>query len=221
MKKIGKVQLFLMILGASFFYLFILSRLMGWINYYSISTSSNEPTLMVSKHIISSNLVSPKHNEMICFAHDNMTWIFRLVAKSGDKILMKQGLVYVNGKNIDSLLNLKHAYKVPNIVGGLIKREELAGNDEVIDFGNDTLYTFLPDKVVHSKKLPAVLTVHTEKLHKSFPETWNYDNFGELIVPANHFFVLGDNRHNAMDSRIIGFISEEAYQGSVIKILPF
>ncbi|MGK7376779.1 signal peptidase I [Planococcus sp. 1R117A] len=40
-------------------------------------------------------------------------------------------------------------------------------------------------------------------------------DFGEFIVPGDCYFVLGDNRLNSVDSRIIGFILEEAVIGEV------
>ncbi len=41
-------------------------------------------------------------------------------------------------------------------------------------------------------------------------------NWGPLVVPAAHFFTLGDNRDNSLDSRYWGFVPDSLMRGSPI-----
>ena len=45
---------------------------------------------------------------------------------------------------------------------------------------------------------------------------YNRDNFGPIRIPQNSYFVLGDNRHDAYDSRYIGFIPADRVVCTVI-----
>ena len=40
------------------------------------------------------------------------------------------------------------------------------------------------------------------------------DTWGPLVVPPRHFFVLGDNRDNSLDSRYWGFVPDTLVRGS-------
>lgn len=44
-------------------------------------------------------------------------------------------------------------------------------------------------------------------------------SFGPVTVPAGQYFLLGDNRDNANDSRFRGFVSEEQIKGRLIHVL--
>lgn len=44
------------------------------------------------------------------------------------------------------------------------------------------------------------------------------ENFGPVVVPKDSLFVLGDNRHNSMDSRIFGFVDLTKVKGKALYI---
>jgi len=62
-------------------------------------------------------------------------------------------------------------------------------------------------------------------------DTWGYyessgqtkslrelENFGPAVVPEYSLFVLGDNRHNSMDSRLFGFVHFSKVKGKALYI---
>lgn len=56
--------------------------------------------------------------------------------------------------------------------------------------------------------------------HKIFtfknPFEDNIKTSSEIIIPANSYYLIGDNRDNAMDSRYIGLINKEEIKGKVV-----
>lgn len=63
------------------------------------------------------------------------------------------------------------------------------------------------------------ITVNGEKLEESYIKgrTFESSEFSyPLTIPENKLFVLGDNRENSLDSRILGLIDYERIKGKVV-----
>jgi signal peptidase I len=48
------------------------------------------------------------------------------------------------------------------------------------------------------------------------PAQPNHDNWGPLVVPSDHLFMMGDNRYNSKDSRYWGFVPRKNVRGRPI-----
>lgn len=57
------------------------------------------------------------------------------------------------------------------------------------------------------------LYINGKKIKEDYSHTetadFNIKDLGSITVPKNHYFILGDNRINSVDSRLLGFIKKE------------
>lgn len=170
---------------------------------FSIPSGSMIPTLLVgdylfvskasygySKHSLPLSVplikgrifyTEPKRGDVIVFKlpSDNRTdYIKRLIGLPGDRIQMKAGRLYINGEMVER-----------TFVERFVQRDS-TGAAVRYDKYTETL----PNGVRHT-----IL-----EMSDDMP----YDNTSEFVVPEDHFFMMGDNRDNSMDSRVlkIGFV---------------
>lgn len=143
-------------------------------------------TPVVPKRIFYS---SPKRGDVIVFKTptDNKTdYIKRLIGLPGDTIKMVENEIFLNGKKIE--------------------RKKL--NDEIY---SDTFNR-------QSKVMRYMETLPSGKSYEVFEMNndvtiYDTNNFRELVVPDNQFYVIGDNRDNSQDSRFIGGIPKDNLVG--------
>lgn len=181
--------------------------------------------------MVVSNLVAPTSGDFIVFLHTleavnegkETIWVMRLCGLEGDTIQIIDGVCFRNGIDFDAHRNLSlehhltfeqykayfHLQAVPTEHSGRVIREgwkQAYFTREVSDsLGIAEQEFILPDSLLQPYD------------NMYFPD-WNQDQFGPYVVPEGHYFVLGDNRHAAADSRYIGPIPIEKFQGTIIGV---
>ncbi len=129
--------------------------------------------------------MQPERGDIAVFKQpiDNRTdFIKRVIGLPGDTVQMKGGVLYLNDK------------AVPRVrVDDFIQRDA-AGNVHRIPQYRETL----PNGVSY---------ITLDRMRDSV-----WDNTGLYIVPAGHYFMMGDNRDNSSDSRVpdaVGYVPFE------------
>jgi signal peptidase I len=117
-------------------------------------------------------------------------FVKRVVGLPGDRIQMKQGLLYINDTSVTR-------ERLPDFVGA-----ELCGAGSAANVKR--WHETLPNGASY-ESLDCV-------------DNGYYDNTNVYTVPEGHFFVLGDNRDNSTDSRVLsamGYVPFENLIGRV------
>lgn len=140
----------------------------------------------------------PDYGDVVVFRPNykpNMHFVKRLIGKPGDRIRIQQNVLYVNDKPA-----------VLKKTGNFFQ-----DHTEIAKYNNFAEY---------SEALPSGLT-HNILLSQNLDLQRIYDKTQEYIVPPDHFFMLGDNRHGSKDSRFaeIGFIHRNQIVGKVQMVI--
>lgn len=106
-----------LLVGSCIVTVFIIAKLLGVLQYALLPTGGNEPTIKRGGWVFLSNILPYDQYKMIAYEQKNPdyesgTYVQRLVGLQGDKIEIKNGLLYVNGKSVDDRFVLKRAYKI-------------------------------------------------------------------------------------------------------------
>ena len=175
---------------------------------FQIPSASMYPTLMVGDYLFVSKMAygyskfsapfslplfegrifngdAPVRGDVIVFrlpTNTSIDYIKRLIGMPGDTIQMRQGRLYINGVIVPR--KRVEDYLKPDGNGGMHRYLQY---DET-----------LPNGVVHR-----ILEEN---------DAQRLDNTDVYTVPEGHFFMMGDNRDNSADSRVlrsVGYVPEQ------------
>jgi len=218
-----KKWLLVFVIVGLLFWIWVALRLTHTLEYYSLPGVSDAPTLPKGSIVFASRLKTPDFNNFICFKKPTQSspHIYRCIGKPADIIEIKSGKVYRNGKLLDEPFT-NNNYIITrnqlNRVNGYIE----ANKNELTPLSDTTYRVTLSGnelKAYHLSLIPDVSpkAATNEYMFDDFKKAgYNEDYLGPVKVPAGCYFLLGDNRHNALDSRYIGFIKKDEIIATVL-----
>ncbi len=176
-------------------------------DWYDVPTGSMKPTIIEGDRIFVNKLAydfkipfttihiadwsNPQRGEVVVFYSpaDGKRLVKRVVGIPGDVIEMRQNRVYVNGK-------VAIYEPLDRKIIDWIPRQEQPD------------HSFAAEEIEHHSH-PVMLT----------PAKPSLRSFEPAIVPATHYFVMGDNRDNSYDSRWFGFVERSRIVGRALTVV--
>jgi signal peptidase I len=180
---------------------------------YKIPSGSMEHTLLVGDFLLVNKLVygaevpftgqrlprlrNPERGDVLVFQwpeDPSKNFVKRLVGVPGDTLMMRDGVLFVNGQE-------QTEHYVTHTEPGVDPTFEE--------------FRWQRDYVVRSA-VAATSAAMGGEMAVSARDPGDHpsrNNWGPLIVPRDSYFVLGDNRDNSLDSRYWGFVPDSLVRG--------
>ncbi len=167
---------------------------------FSIPTASLQPTLMIGDYFVASKFTwgygrysfpfgivpikgrifgrEPNRGDIAVFrpVPQKVDYVKRVIGLPGDTIQMQGGRLFINGT--------------------MVKREFLRRATDKDSYG-----TILP-VLQYKETLPNGLSYTINEISDTGP----LDNTAKYVVPAGHYFMMGDNRDRSQDSRVLSAV---------------
>jgi signal peptidase I len=203
-------------IGAAILLFFVIRTFI--ITAYSIPSESMEETLLVGDYLMANNALfgatipftdvklpavrDPRRGEIVVFRptynEPQIDVVKRVIGTPGDTLQMANGTLFRNGQRVTE------AYA---------RYEQ--GYDEPIDMEGFGLMdpNIRPEAYGAKNHLSLLLPAVDPRQYRPSRNNW-----GPLVVPAGHYWLMGDNRDHSLDSRYMGPIPRRTIRGKPLFI---
>lgn len=159
-------------------------------DWNDVPTGSMQPTIHIGDRILVDKLA---YDLRIPFTHVSLI-------EFGDP---QRGDIIVFDSKVSDKRLVKRVVGVPGDVVAM-RDNKLIINGEPVNYSDVSISAQATDKLEH---LPGA--THAVRNRGATA----YSNFEPVAVPGEHYLVLGDNRDNSADSRVIGFVPRSEIVG--------
>ncbi|WP_373068778.1 signal peptidase I [Gemmatimonas sp.] len=181
---------------------------------YKIPSGSMERTLLVGDFLLVNKWLygaevpysrrrlpavrAPQLGDILVFewpADPTKSFVKRLVGRPGDTLSMQGGSLLRNGV--------------------LLREQYVSHAEPNVDPVTDE-FRWQRGYLTNTAAAANVTTTTNTNTNAGMPPIYrpSRDNWGPIVVPPKHLFVLGDNRDNSLDSRYWGFVPDSLLRGT-------
>jgi signal peptidase I len=172
----------------------------------------------------------PQRGDVVVFRwppNPSINYIKRLVGKPGDRVSVRGDQLIVNGEALP--LTQEGSYTDGCYVGMRLAVEKLGAHTHQVLSCRSSRQLISARSLSFAgnpRELPAVCDRQrvVEEYGAFICDESNPDNspdsgdFAEIVVPAGHYLMIGDNRDNSLDSRAWGLVPDENIVGKATRI---
>lgn len=176
-------------------------------DWNDVPTGSMKPTILEGDRVFVNKLAydlkvpfttchlaewaNPKRGDIVVFfsPHDGTRLVKRVVALPGDTVELQNEQLIINGKRLDYT---PLGQKVSGQLSESEQEHSLFATEE------------LPD---HQHAVMAIPSLQARR------------SFAPMLVPEDHYFMMGDNRDNSFDSRYFGTVERKRIVGKATDVV--
>jgi signal peptidase I len=176
-------------------------------DWNDIPSGSMEPTILIGDRILVNKLAydlkipyttwhlakwsDPRRGDIVVFYSpaDDKRLIKRVIGVPGDILAMRQNRLFINGQGVE------YEALPPGAGNGASNRQpsdHLFFNENLMGRHHAMMFT---------------------------PSRPSLNNFGPMIIPPGHYYMMGDNRDNSADSRFFGLVERRRIVGRADKVV--